>query len=59
TGSFYIITDFKTCYDQPDYDYNKNAEQDIGEVEINPISAVTPGFARNIFNIFSNNNSDK
>jgi hypothetical protein len=21
TGSFYIITDFKTCYDQPDYDY--------------------------------------
>jgi hypothetical protein len=25
TGSFYIITDFKTCYDQPDYDYNKNA----------------------------------
>ena len=25
TGSYYIITDFKTCYDQPDYDYNKNA----------------------------------
>jgi len=24
-GSYYIITDFKTCYDQPDYDYNKNA----------------------------------
>lgn len=24
-GSFYKITDFKTCYDQPDYDYNKNA----------------------------------
>lgn len=22
TGSFYIITDFKTCYDQPDFDFN-------------------------------------
>ena len=21
-GSFYLITDFKTCYDQPDYDSN-------------------------------------
>lgn len=24
-GAHYIITDFRTCYDQPDYDYNKNA----------------------------------
>jgi hypothetical protein len=24
-GNFYLITDFKTCYDQPDYDYNQNA----------------------------------
>jgi len=24
-GSYYIITDFRTCYDQPDYDYNKTA----------------------------------
>jgi hypothetical protein len=24
-GTFYLITDFRTCYDQPDYDYNKNA----------------------------------
>ena len=24
-GGYYIITDFKTCYDQPDYDYNQNA----------------------------------
>jgi len=23
-GKFYKITDFKTCYDQPDYDYNSN-----------------------------------
>ena len=23
-GSYYIITDFQTCYDQPDYDYNRN-----------------------------------
>ena len=22
TGSYYKITDYKTCYDQPDYDYN-------------------------------------
>ena len=25
TGSFYIITDFRTCYDQPDFDYNNDA----------------------------------
>lgn len=25
TGSYYIITDYKTCYDQPDYDYNQTA----------------------------------
>jgi hypothetical protein len=24
TGSYYIITDFRTCYDQPDFDYNGN-----------------------------------
>lgn len=24
-GSFYLITDFRTCYDQPDFDYNGNA----------------------------------
>ncbi len=24
-GSYYRITDFQTCYDQPDYDYNKNS----------------------------------
>jgi len=24
TGSYYLITDFQTCYDQPDYDYNRN-----------------------------------
>jgi hypothetical protein len=24
TGSYYIITDFRTCYDQPDYDNQKN-----------------------------------
>ena len=24
TGAFYIITDFRTCYDQPDFDYNGN-----------------------------------
>jgi hypothetical protein len=24
-GNFYLITDFQTCYDQPDYDYNGNA----------------------------------
>ena len=23
-GRFYKITDFKTCYDQPDYDYNSD-----------------------------------
>lgn len=23
-GSFYLITDFKTCYDQPDFDYSNN-----------------------------------
>ncbi len=23
-GSYYLITDFKTCYDQPDFDYNNN-----------------------------------
>ena len=25
TGSFYIITDFRTCYDQPDYDNVQNS----------------------------------
>ena len=25
TGSYYIITDFRTCYDQPDYDNQKNS----------------------------------
>lgn len=25
TGSYYIITDFKSCYDQPDYDIYKDA----------------------------------
>ena len=25
TGSYYLITDFKTCYDQPDYDFAGNA----------------------------------
>ena len=25
TGSFYIITDFRTCYDQPDYNNEKNS----------------------------------
>jgi hypothetical protein len=24
-GCYYLITDFKTCYDQPNYDYNKNS----------------------------------
>ena len=24
-GQYYLITDFKTCYDQPDYDYNGSA----------------------------------
>ena len=24
-GQYYLITDFKTCYDQPDFDYNGNA----------------------------------
>ncbi len=24
-GKFYKITDYKTCYDQPNFDYNKNA----------------------------------
>ena len=24
SGSFYLITDFKTCYDQPDFDYDNN-----------------------------------
>jgi len=24
-GSFYLITNFRTCYDQPDFDYNGNA----------------------------------
>lgn len=24
-GSYYIITDFQSCYDQPDYDYNGNS----------------------------------
>ena len=23
-GSHYLVTDFKTCYDQPDFDYNRN-----------------------------------
>jgi len=23
-GSYYLITDFKTCYDQPDFDYDNN-----------------------------------
>lgn len=23
-GSYYLITDFKTCYDQPDFNYNNN-----------------------------------
>jgi hypothetical protein len=36
TGSFYLITDFQTCYDQPDYDYdntinlNRFYRNDIG-----------------------------
>lgn len=23
-GSYYLISDYQTCYDQPDYDYNRN-----------------------------------
>ncbi len=24
-GAYYVITNFRTCYDRPDYDYNRNA----------------------------------
>ena len=40
TGSYYLITDFQTCYDQPDYDYNRNPIITSGNsktAEIDPI----------------------
>lgn len=39
TGSYYIITDFRTCYDQPDFDSNGNAilTGNYAETDINPI----------------------
>lgn len=39
TGSYYIITDFKTCYDRPDYDSNFNAitSGNYSEALVDPI----------------------
>jgi len=39
TGSFYIITDFRTCYDQPDFNYNGNSitTGNYKQAEIEPI----------------------
>jgi hypothetical protein len=39
TGSFYIITDFRTCYDQPDFNYNGNSitTGNYKQVAIEPI----------------------
>ena len=38
-GRYYIITDFKTCYDQPDYDYNGQSIQtgNYKEGSVSPI----------------------
>jgi len=38
-GGYYIITDFRTCYDQPDFDYNKDPLfiDNYKEAEIEPI----------------------
>ena len=52
-GTYYEITDFKTCYDQPDYDYNKNAIINgiyRDDTEISPIIV----FATNINTISDN-----
>lgn len=35
-GSFYLITDFQTCYDQPDFDFNGN-EITVGNYRQGPI----------------------
>lgn len=38
-GGYYMITDFKTCYDQPDYDFNGNATSSgiYKQAEVEPI----------------------
>lgn len=38
-GAFYLITDFRTCYDQPDFDSNRNAivGNNYKEASIDPI----------------------
>ena len=38
-GSYYLITDFQTCYDQPDFDYYQNA---ITSVTTYHTSAIEP-----------------
>lgn len=38
-GTFYRITDFQTCYDQPDYDYNSNPKT-IGIYKTGPIEPI-------------------
>lgn len=38
-GSYYRITDFRTCYDQPDYNYSKNpiTSGNYKEADVDPI----------------------
>jgi hypothetical protein len=38
-GAFYLITDFRTCYDQPDFDYNNNpiTEDNYKQSAVEPI----------------------
>ena len=38
-GGFYLITDFRTCYDQPDFDYNNNSltEDNYKQSAVQPI----------------------
>jgi hypothetical protein len=45
SGQFYLITDFQTCYDQPDYDYNNNAilTGNYKEAEVDPIIVLATG----------------
>lgn len=47
TGAYYLITDFKTCYDQPDYDMFRNpitsGNYKVGNTHPLMVLAISPG----------------
>ena len=46
TGAYYIIEDYRTCYDQPDYDYNGNPITSgiYRQSEVEPIIVLATSF---------------